>query len=65
MRNNTPDQIRKAFEAAKIMADRNKVGLLTVNCWNEWTETSYLLPDNIYGAGYLDAISDIFGRKTV
>ncbi|MBQ2249260.1 MAG: glycoside hydrolase family 99-like domain-containing protein [Clostridia bacterium] len=34
--------------------------LITVNSWNEWTETSYLLPDDLYGYGYLEAIKRVF-----
>lgn len=37
-----------------------KVPLITVNSWNEWTETSYLQPDNVYGYGYLEAIKRVF-----
>ena len=33
--------------------------LITVNSWNEWTETSYLQPDDLYGYGYLEAITDV------
>ena len=36
--------------------------LITVNSWNEWTEGSYLQPDDIYGYGYLDAVKDVFGE---
>ena len=27
---------------------------------NEWTETSYLQPDNVYGYGYLEAVKKVF-----
>ncbi|MCK5853484.1 glycoside hydrolase family 99-like domain-containing protein [bacterium] len=34
-----------------------------INCWNEWTEGSYLEPDTVYKTGYLDAVLKVFGRK--
>ena len=34
--------------------------LVTINSWNEWTETSYLQPDNLYGYGYLEAVKEVF-----
>ena len=34
---------------------------VTVNAWNEWTEGSYLLPDTVRGAAFLEAIRDVFG----
>ena len=60
-KNNTPENFKKALEEAKAFSDKHcEVPLITINSWNEWTETSYLIPDNINGYGYLDAIKDTF-----
>ena len=37
--------------------------LITVNSWNEWTETSYFEPDDLYGYGYLNACKEVFLGK--
>ena len=37
--------------------------VLTINCWNEWTEGSYLEPDMVHGMRYLEAIRDVFAAK--
>ena len=63
IKNNTPEEFEKALISAKEHADRHGVRLITVNSWNEWTEMSYLLPDDINGTGYLDAIKKVFGGK--
>ena len=53
----------KAF-ADKSMCEGNmKAPFITVNSWNEWTETSYLEPDDLYGYGYLEAIKDVFTEE--
>ncbi|MBC7958290.1 MAG: glycoside hydrolase family 99-like domain-containing protein [Vallitaleaceae bacterium] len=60
--NNTPENIQKALEKAKAYADahQEQVPLITINSWNEWTETSYLQPDDLYGYGYLEAVKKTF-----
>lgn len=59
-RNNTPENFEKALRLAKDLADKQGVNLITINSWNEWTETSYLEPDNVNGYGYLEAIKRVF-----
>lgn len=63
VKNNTPEAFAEALEAAKDFAERRGRGLITINSWNEWTETSYLQPDNLYGYGYLEAVRKVFGSR--
>ena len=62
VKNNTPENFEKALRMAKAYADKHPENppLITINSWNEWTETSYLQPDDFYGYGYLDAIKKVF-----
>lgn len=63
VKNNTPENFQKALEKAKEYTDShpNQPPLITINSWNEWTETSYLQPDDLYGYGYLEAVRNVFG----
>ena len=69
VKNNTPENFRIACEKVKKFADESiekgvmKVPFITVNSWNEWTETSYLQPDDLYGYGYLEAIKEVFAGE--
>jgi len=61
--NNTPTNIQKALERVKAYVDShpNQPPLITINSWNEWTEDSYLQPDDLRGYGYLEAVKTVFG----
>lgn len=62
IKNCTPANIEKALVAAKDFIDSHPghTPLITVNAWNEWTETSYLQPDDLYGYGYLETFRKVF-----
>lgn len=62
IRNNTPENFEKALIKARNFVDNHpdQAPLITINSWNEWTETSYLMPCNVYGYGYLEAIKNVF-----
>lgn len=62
--NNTPENFRTALELTKqrLLAQKNGPRILNINCWNEWTEGSYLEPDNVHGMMYLDAVRAVFGK---
>ena len=64
--NNTPDKFRKALDQAKQKLSRTDIKhkILSINAWNEWTESSYLEPDTVYGMGYLEAIRDVLKSVT-
>ncbi len=63
--NNTPENFKTALELTKekLLSDPNGPRILNINCWNEWTEGSYLEPDMINGMAYLEAIKDVFKQK--
>lgn len=65
VKNNCPENFEKALRLAKEYVDKHQdqIPLITINSWNEWTESSYLQPDNLYGYGYLESIKKVFGRE--
>lgn len=62
VKNNTPAAFEQGLRLARQYVDTHDlpVPLITLNSWNEWTETSYLEPDDRNGYGYLDAVRRVF-----
>ncbi|MEN8229474.1 MAG: glycoside hydrolase family 99-like domain-containing protein [Bacteroidota bacterium] len=60
--NNTPENFRKALQEMREYLARHPSSnnIFNINCWNEWTEGSYLEPDTIHGMAYLEAIKEVF-----
>ncbi len=61
---NTPAAFEASLRKAKAfaLAARTPHPMITLNAWNEWTEGSYLLPDNVHGNAYLEAVGRVFGE---
>jgi len=59
---NTPEKFEAALRLTKERVLAQPVGsrILTINCWNEWTEGSYLEPDTVTGYSYLEAVKKVF-----
>lgn len=60
---NTPEKFKAALEMTRdrlLKRTAANTRILNINCWNEWTEGSYLEPDKVHGLQYLDAVHDVF-----
>jgi hypothetical protein len=59
---NTPEKFRNALQLTKDRLERSPTTpkVLTLNCWNEWTEGGYLEPDTVHGTAYLEAVQAVF-----
>ena len=62
MKNSNPKNFEAALRKAKKYVDAHpdQAPLININSWNEWTESSYLMPDTTHGYGYLEAVKRVF-----
>ena len=62
--NGTPENFAKALRLAKKYADEHpeQLPMISINAWNEWVEGSYLLPDEVTGFGYLEAVKAVLNE---
>ena len=62
---NTPEKFENALRLTKerLLADPKGPRILNINCWNEWTEGSYLEPDTVNGMGYLEAVKKVSATR--
>ena len=65
MGGNTPEAFKAALEETKLFMKNNPDcgNTFNINCWNEWTDGSYLEPDLRSEYKYLEAVRDVFGEK--
>ncbi len=62
---NTPERFEELLRdvAAHMESDPREPFAMLINAWNEWTEGGYLLPEERYGTGHLEAIRKTFGKR--
>ena len=63
----TPENVEKGMRLAKDYVDSHPdmtAPLIIVNSWNEWTEGSYFIPDDLNGYGMLEACKRVFVDQT-
>lgn len=61
----TPDLFAGFLRRAMDFVDAGRLSprLITVNSWNEWSESSYLEPDTVFGNQYLEAVRNTIAQR--
>jgi hypothetical protein len=63
---NTPERFEQLLRdlAKHAQSDPRQPFAVLLNAWNEWTEGGYLLPEERYGTGYVEAIRRALGKAS-
>lgn len=48
--------------AVREFCEENDISMMTLFAFNEWTEGSYLEPDERYGTAFADVVKDVFNE---
>ncbi len=64
-RNENPTAFKAFVQSAFVYLNKHPEvpKILTIACFNEWSEGHYLLPDNRFGYGMLDALGEALGKN--
>lgn len=64
-RNESPAAFKAFVQSSFVYLNKHPEvpRILTIACFNEWSEGHYLLPDNRFGYGMLDALGEALGKK--
>lgn len=64
-KNENPATFKAFVQAAFVYLNKHPEvpPMITIACWNEWTEGHCLLPDNRFGYGMLDALAEALGKQ--
>jgi hypothetical protein len=67
LHNSRPELFRRNVRAALERVERADAEerLIFIKSWNEWAEGNYLEPDVRHGRGYLEALRDELGARSV
>ena len=63
--NQKPEVFEHYLQDAKDYADAHadkQPKFVILNAWNEWVEGTYLLPDKMFGFGFLEAVQHVFKK---
>ena len=63
--NHSPEVFEQYLRIAKDYADAHAATqprMVMINAWNEWVEGSYLLPDEVWGYQWLEAVQRVFNN---